>query len=93
MFAFISSSIEYIRAGKLRALVVTTMTRSTALPDVPVVCDFVPGYEASSWSGIGVPKNTPAEIIDKLSKGVNAGIADPKIRARLARFPLNPVAL
>jgi tripartite-type tricarboxylate transporter receptor subunit TctC len=84
MFAFISSSIEYIRAGKLRALAVTTTTRSPALPDVPVVGDFVPGYEASSWIGLGVPKNTPTEIVDKLNREINAGIADPKIRARLA---------
>jgi tripartite-type tricarboxylate transporter receptor subunit TctC len=84
MFAFISSSIEYIRAGKLRALAVTTTTRSPALPDVPVVGDFVPGYEASSWIGLGVPKNTPTEIVDKLNMEINAGIADPKIRARLA---------
>ena len=79
-----SASIEHIRAGKLRALAVTTATRSEALPDIPTVGDFVPGYEASSWFGIGAPKNTPAEIVDKLNKEINAGLADPKIKARLA---------
>ena len=78
------SSIEHIRAGKLRALAVTTATRSEALPDVPTVGEFVPGYEASAWYGIGAPKNTPAEIVDKLNKEINAGLADPKIKARLA---------
>ena len=84
MFAATSSSIEYIRAGKLRALAVTTATRSEALPDIPTVGEFVPGYEASAWYGIGAPKNTPAEIIDKLNSEINAGLADPKIKARLA---------
>ena len=79
-----ASSIEYIRAGKLRALAVTTATRSEALPDIPTVGEFVPGYEASAWFGIGAPKNTPAEIVDKLNKEINAGLADPKIKARLA---------
>ena len=77
-------SIEHIRAGKLRALAVTTATRSEALPDIPTVGDFVPGYEASAWFGVGAPKNTPAEIVDKLNKEINAGLADPKIKARLA---------
>ena len=84
MFATTAASIEYIRAGKLRALAVTTATRSEALPDIPTVGDFVPGYEASAWFGIGAPKNTPAEIVDKLNKEINAGLADPKIKARLA---------
>ena len=84
MFAATVSSIEYIRAGKLRALAVTTATRSEALPDIPTVGDFVPGYEASHWFGVGAPKNTPAEIVDKLNKEINAGLADPKIKARLA---------
>ena len=78
------ASIEYIRAGKLRALAVTTATRSEVLPDIPTVGDFVPGYEASGWFGFGAPKNTPAEIIDKLNKEINAGLADPKMKARLA---------
>ena len=84
MFDGIPSSIEHIRAGKLRALAVTTATRSEVLPDVPTVGDFVPGYEASVWYGVGAPKNTPAEIIDKLNKEINAALADPKIKARLA---------
>jgi tripartite-type tricarboxylate transporter receptor subunit TctC len=84
MFASMPASIEYIRAGKLRALAVTTGTRSAALPDIPTVDDFVPGYEASTWYGVGVPKNTPAEVIDKLNKEINAALADPKIKARLA---------
>ena len=78
------ASIEYIRAGKLRALAVTTAKRSEALPDIPTVGEFVPGYEASAWFGIGAPKNTPAEIIDKLNREINAGLADPKMKARLA---------
>jgi len=84
MFPFVSSSIEYIRAAKLRALAVTTTTPSPALPNVPVVGDFVSGYETSGWLGLGAPKNTPAEIIDKLNKEINAGLADLNIRARLA---------
>jgi tripartite-type tricarboxylate transporter receptor subunit TctC len=83
-FASMPSSIQYIRAGKLRALAVTTATRSEVLPDVPTVGEFVPGYEASTWYGVGAPKATPAEIIDKLNKEINAGLADPKMRARLA---------
>jgi len=79
-----SSSIEYIRTGKLRALAVTAATRSEALPDVPSVAEFVPGYEASAWLGIGAPKTTPTEIIDRLNKEINAGLADPKIKTRLA---------
>jgi tripartite-type tricarboxylate transporter receptor subunit TctC len=84
MFGPLPPSIEFVRAGKLRALAVTTMTRSEALPDVPTVDEFVPGYEASGWNGIGAPKNTPAEIIDKLNKEINAALADADIRARLA---------
>ena len=78
------ASIEYIRTGKLRPLAVTTATRSEALPDIPTVDEFVPGYEASAWEGIGAPKNTPAEIIDRLNKEINAGLADPKLKAQLA---------
>src|SRR5262249_49581612 len=84
MFAPTPTSIEHIRSGRLRALAVTTATRSDALPDIPTVGDFVPGYEASNWYGVGIPKNTPAEIIDKLNKEINAGLADPKIKARIA---------
>jgi tripartite-type tricarboxylate transporter receptor subunit TctC len=78
------ASIEYIRAGKLRALAVTTATRSEALPDIPTMAEFLPEYEASAWFGIGAPKNTPYEIIDKLNKEINAGLADPKLKAQLA---------
>jgi hypothetical protein len=84
MFGTMPESIEYIKAGKLRALAVTAMTRSEALPDVPTVSDFLPGYEATSWHGVGVPKNTPAEIVDKLNTEINAVLADPKMKARLA---------
>jgi tripartite-type tricarboxylate transporter receptor subunit TctC len=84
MFASMPGSIEYIRAGKLRALAVTTATRSEALPDIPTVAEFVPSYEASAWYGVGAPKNTPADIVDKLNKEINAGLADPKLRGRLA---------
>ena len=84
MFATMSSSIEYVRGGKLRALAVTTATRSPVLPDIPTVAEFVPGYESSFWTGVGTPKNTPAEIVEKLNKEINAGLADPKVKARLA---------
>ncbi len=80
------AAIEYIRAGKLRALAVTTAARSEALPEIPTVGEFVPGYEASSWQGIGAPKNTSAEIVEKLNKEVNAGLADPKMKARFAEL-------
>jgi tripartite-type tricarboxylate transporter receptor subunit TctC len=83
-FGTLPGSIEYIRVGKLRALAVTTATPSEALPDVPTLSEFVPNYEASSWHGIGVPKKTPTEIVDKLNKEINAALADPKIKARLA---------
>jgi tripartite-type tricarboxylate transporter receptor subunit TctC len=79
----LSGSIEHIRAGKLRALAVTTVSRSSALPKVPTLGEFLPGFEATAWIAIGTPKNTPAEIIDKLNKAINAGLADPKIVARL----------
>jgi tripartite-type tricarboxylate transporter receptor subunit TctC len=79
-------SLPHIRAGKLRALAVTTNVRSEALPDVPTVAETVPGYEASAFYGMGVPKGTPPEIIDKLNKEINAGLADPKIKARLAEM-------
>jgi tripartite-type tricarboxylate transporter receptor subunit TctC len=84
MFDNISTSIEYIRAGKLTALAVNTATRSEMLPDVPTVGEFLPGFEASAFFGIGAPRNTPAEIIDKLNKEINAGLADPKIKTQLA---------
>jgi tripartite-type tricarboxylate transporter receptor subunit TctC len=83
MFAAMPSAFEYVKAGRLRALAVTTATRSPALPDVPSVGEFVPGYEASSWYGMGVPRATPADIIDTLNKAMNAGLADPKLKSRL----------
>jgi tripartite-type tricarboxylate transporter receptor subunit TctC len=86
LFATMSSSIEYIRGGKLRALAVTTATRSPALPDVPTVAEFVPGYESSFWTGVGAPKNTPTEIVDKLNDEINSALADPKMKARLAEL-------
>jgi tripartite-type tricarboxylate transporter receptor subunit TctC len=83
-FGNMVSSVEYIKAGTLRALAITTATRSHALPDLPALADFVPGYEASSWFGIGAPKSVPPEIVDRLNKETNAGLADPKLAARLA---------
>jgi tripartite-type tricarboxylate transporter receptor subunit TctC len=83
MFGTMPPSIEYIRAGKLRALAVTTAMRSAALPDIPTVGEFVSGYEASTWYGVGAPKNTPSEIVEKLNKEINAGLFDPKLKARL----------
>ena len=84
-------SIEHIRSGKLWALAVTSPGRSQALPEIAAMSDFVPGYEASQWYGIGVPKNTPSEIIDKLNKEINAGLADPNMKARLADFGRAPL--
>ena len=84
MFATVPASVEYIRGGKLRPLAVTTATRWQGLPDLPTVGDFLPGYGASGWQGIGAPKNTPPQIIDKLNQEINAGLADPKLTARLA---------
>jgi tripartite-type tricarboxylate transporter receptor subunit TctC len=84
MFDTMATSIGHIRAGKLRPLAVTGATRANVLPDVPRVSDFVPGYEASGWQGIGAHWNTPVEIIDKLNKEINAGLADPRMKARIA---------
>jgi tripartite-type tricarboxylate transporter receptor subunit TctC len=86
IFAPVSEAIQQVQAGKLRALAVTTATRLDVLPDVPTVADFVPGYEASGFAGIGVPKNTPAEIIDMLNEELNAGLADSKIKARIVEL-------
>jgi len=83
MFNSTPPSVEHIRAGTLRALAVTTATRSDALPDVPTVAEFVPGYEASGWLGVGAPANTPPEIIDRLNKEINAGLADPKLARQI----------
>ena len=94
-FGALTTSIEQIRTGRLRALAVTTAMRSEVLPDVPTVGDFLPGYEASAWWGVSAPRNTPAAIIDKLNKEINAALADPKIKARFADlggtvFPTSP---
>jgi tripartite-type tricarboxylate transporter receptor subunit TctC len=86
MFDTLATSIEHIRAGKLRALAVTSATRSEVLPEVPTVGDFVPGYEGTGWQGVGAPRNTPTEIIDKLNREINAGLADPRMKARIADF-------
>ena len=86
MFDSVVSSLPHIRAGKLRPLAVTTSTRSEALPDIPTVGDFVAGYETSIWFGVGAPRNTPSEIVDRLNKEINAGLADPKIKSRFAEL-------
>ena len=86
IFAPVSEAIEHIKAGKLRPLGVTTTTRLDVLPDVPAVADFVPGYEASGFAGVGAPKGTPPEIIQMLNKELNAGLADPKIKARIVEL-------
>ena len=83
-FDAMPTTIEYVRAGELRALAVTTATRSPALPDVPSVGEFVPGYDASSWHGVYAPRNTPAEVIERLNTAINAGLADPLLKERLA---------
>ena len=84
MFADTPSSIEHIRTGKLRALAVTTATRSEVLPEIPTVSEFLPGFEANNWFGVAAPRNTPPEIIDKLNKEINVALAEPDIKARLA---------
>jgi tripartite-type tricarboxylate transporter receptor subunit TctC len=92
MFDVLSSSLEYIRAGKLRALGVTTAARADALPSVPTVGEFVTGYEASAIGGLGAPKGTPVEIIDRLNREINAGLGDPTIKARFADLGLTPLS-
>jgi len=92
VFTTIGSSIQYIRAGQLRPLAVTTTTRSDALPEVPPLADVLPGYEASGWNGMCAPKNTPVEIVEKLNREINAGLADPKIKARFIDLGAPPVA-
>jgi tripartite-type tricarboxylate transporter receptor subunit TctC len=91
IFSPVSESIEHIKSGKLRALAVTTATRLDALPDVPPVGDFVPGYEASGFAGIGAPRGTPADIIELLNKELNAGVADAKIKARITELGGTPL--
>jgi tripartite-type tricarboxylate transporter receptor subunit TctC len=86
MFDTLATSLEHIRAGTLRALAVTSATRAEVLPDIPIVGDFVPGYEGTGWQGVGAPRNIPAEIIDKLNREINAGLADPRMKARITDF-------
>jgi tripartite-type tricarboxylate transporter receptor subunit TctC len=92
MFSTLPQVLEYIRSGRLRALAVTTAARSQVLPDVPTIGEFVPGYENSGWTGIGVPKNTPTDIIEKLNLEINKLLADPKIIARFSDLGLTPIA-
>jgi tripartite-type tricarboxylate transporter receptor subunit TctC len=93
MFDTLPSSIEHLRTGKLRALAVTTATRSPALPDIPTMAESVPGFEASVWQGLGAPKNTPPAIVEKLNREINAALADPKVRAQLANLGGTALAL
>jgi tripartite-type tricarboxylate transporter receptor subunit TctC len=86
IFSPVSESIQHIQAGKLRALAVTTTARLDVLPDVPTMADFVPGYEASGFGGVGAPRGTPPEIIDLLNKELNAGLADAKVKARIVEL-------
>jgi tripartite-type tricarboxylate transporter receptor subunit TctC len=92
-FASLPSSIEFIRTGKVLGLGVTGATRSEALPDVPAVGEFVPGYEVSAWYGVGAPKGTPADVIDKINKEIHAGLVDPKLKARIADLGGTPFVL
>src|SRR5262249_27773800 len=87
------ASIGYIKAGRLRALSLTTATRSEALPDIPTVAEFLPGFEASLWYGIAGPRNTPVEVIDKLNKEINAALADPRMKARIVDLGGDALAL
>jgi tripartite-type tricarboxylate transporter receptor subunit TctC len=93
MFDPMGEGVGYVRSGKLRALAVTSVAPSPALPDVPTVAAFVPGYEASGWSGLAAPKNTHAEIIAKLNQAIGAGLADTKLLARLADLGAVPMAM
>src|SRR5262249_52307949 len=93
MFVTTVSSIGYIKAGRLRALAVTTATRLETLPDLPTVAEFAPGYEASPWFGVGAPKSTPVEIVENLNKEINAGLADPRIKVRLAELGGEPLPM
>jgi len=93
MFDPVGEAIGYIKSGKLRALAVTSATRLAALPDIPTVGEFVPGYEASGWSGMGAPKNTPVQIIDTLNREINEGLADPNMKARLLDLGSTPLVL
>jgi tripartite-type tricarboxylate transporter receptor subunit TctC len=90
-FGTLPASIEYVKAGNLRALAVTGATRSAALPDIPIMAEFLPGYEATIWNGLNAPKNTPAEVVAKLNREINAVLADPKFKARLAELGATPL--
>ncbi len=92
-FLPIVQAIAYVRAGKVRALAVTTATRSEVLPDIPVMAEFVPGYEASAWHGVGAPKNTPAGIVDALNKQINVSLAEPDVKARLVGMGIEPLSM
>jgi tripartite-type tricarboxylate transporter receptor subunit TctC len=91
MFDNVPTSVEFIRSGKIRPLAVTSAARIELFPDLPTVADYVPGYEASAWYGIGAPKGTPAEIVDELNRGINAGLVDPGIKAKLAALGTTPL--
>ena len=93
LFDNLPTSLEHIRAGKVRALAVTTAERSPAVPDLPTVAEFVPGYEVSSWFGVGAPRGTPAGVIDKLNSTINDGLADPRLQARIAEMASVPMRL
>ena len=93
MFSTVPASIEYIKAGKVRALGVTTATRWGTLPDIPAIAEFVPGYEVTVWLGLGAPRNTPPEIIEKLNQEIAAGLADTRIRGRLADVGGEPMPM
>jgi tripartite-type tricarboxylate transporter receptor subunit TctC len=91
-FGTLPASIEYIKAGNLRALAATSATRLRALPDVPTMAEFLPGYEATICNGLNAPRNTPAEIVEKLNREINAALADPKLKARLAELGAVPLS-
>jgi tripartite-type tricarboxylate transporter receptor subunit TctC len=93
MFETLVATIGYIKSGKLRALAVTSATRTAALYDVPVLADFVPGYEATGWYGLGAPKNTPANVVETLNRAVNAGLADAKLKQQIANLGGEPMPL
>jgi len=93
MFDTVATSIGHIRAGELRALAVTAATRLEVLPDVPTLAEFVPGYQAAGWGGIGAPRNTPAEIVDRLNKEIKAGLADPTLKARITSLGSEPMPM